>query len=98
MNCQIGDLAITVEAELPENIGKLVRIVGAEGFSSWSAFEEPLYLWLVEALGPEGPLVYDNGRGDRTCELRGLVPDIFLRPIRPRKVRANDVVRELANV
>jgi len=55
-------------------------------------------LWVVEALGPECPLVYDHGRGERTSELRGLVPDIFLRPIRPPKVRANDVVRELANV
>lgn len=98
MNCRIGDLAIAVEAELPENIGKLVRIVGKKGLSPWSNFEEPLHLWIVEALGPECPLVYDYGRGDRICELRGLVPDIFLRPIRPHKVSTDNTARELAHV
>jgi len=87
VNCQIGDLAITVDAELPENIGKIFRIVEAKGMSQWSGFEDPLFLWVVEALGPECPLVYDHGHGGRSTVLRGLVPDVFLRPIRPRRLR-----------
>jgi hypothetical protein len=31
MNCKIGDLAVTVASELPDNFGKLVKIVGAKG-------------------------------------------------------------------
>ena len=55
MNCKIGDLAITVTSELPENLGKLVKIVGAKGLSWWSDFPEPLFLWRVQSSGRRHP-------------------------------------------
>ena len=85
MNCKIGDLAITVTSELPENLGKLVKIVGAKGLSWWSDFPEPVFLWRVQALGTQTPLVYQFGSGPKQVVLEGHVPDYFLRPIRPPK-------------
>ena len=85
MNCKIGDLAITVTSELPENLGKLVKIVGVKGLSWWSDFPEPVFLWRVQALGPQTPLVYQFGSGPKQAVLEGHVPDHFLRPIRPPK-------------
>jgi hypothetical protein len=36
--CKMGDLAVTVEAELPINIGNVVRIVGVSGYEKWSGY------------------------------------------------------------
>ncbi len=85
LNCQVGDLAITVEAELTENIGKIVRVVAALGYQEWSCFVRPVFLWEVEALGPACPLCYQVGSGPITAKMLGEVPDMFLRPIRPPK-------------
>jgi hypothetical protein len=83
LNCQVGDLAITVEAELTENIGNIVRIVAAGGYREWSDFVQPVFVWRVEALGPECPLRYQIGSESIETAMTGEVPDMFLRPIRP---------------
>jgi len=31
LNCQLGDLAITVKCEIPENLGRIVRVVASNG-------------------------------------------------------------------
>ena len=85
LNCRVGDLAITVEAELTENIGNIVRIVAAGGYREWSDFVQPLFVWQVEALGPECPLHYQVGLAPIDAKMTGQVPDMFLRPIRPPK-------------
>lgn len=83
MNCKPGDLAITVKADLAENLGKIVRVVSYGGHVSWSGFREPTCLWRVSAAIKVCALVYQFSDGERVRVLSGLVPDVFLRPIRP---------------
>lgn len=92
LNCQVGDLAITVEAELTENIGNIVRIVAAGGYREWSYFVRPVFVWQVEALGQECPLHYQMGSAPIGTAMTGEVPDMFLRPIRPPKVLVEDLL------
>ena len=51
LNCSIGDLAITVKANLPANLGNIVRIIGSQGLQYWEGQDEPLYIWDVEIVG-----------------------------------------------
>jgi len=81
--CKIGDLAVTVEAELPINIGNVVKIVGASGYEKWSSYKTKVFVWKVEVASPERPLVYEYPGGSIEKVLVGCVPDHYLRPIRP---------------
>ncbi len=42
LNCSIGDLAITVKANLPANLGNIVRIIGSQGLQEWHGHDEPI--------------------------------------------------------
>ena len=95
LNCQVGDLAITVDAELTENIGKIVRIGAAVGYREWSCFVRPVFLWEVEALGPECPLRYQVGSGPVTAKMVGEVSDMFLKPIRPPTMATKPLVKQV---
>jgi hypothetical protein len=81
--CKLGDLAVTVNAELPINIGNIVKIVGVSGYEKWSSYRTKIFLWKVEVASPNRPLVYENPDGTIEKLLTGRVPDHFLRPIRP---------------
>ena len=81
--CKMGDLAVTVEAELPINIGNVVRIIGASGYEKWSSYKTKIFLWKVEVASPDRPLIYEYPGGSTEKLLTGYVPDHFLRPIRP---------------
>jgi hypothetical protein len=80
LRCKVGDIAVTVQCELPENLGKIVRIVKYRGLKKWARFDRPLHLWLVEVVG-ESRLTYQYPSGRTRRRLKGLEPDIFLRPI-----------------
>ena len=82
LNCRLGDLAVTVRAEIPENVGNIVRIVGCHGEDKWWGFDAPTHLWEVEVV-EGGRLVYEYDDGTREYETRGLAPDAFLKPIAP---------------
>ena len=82
LNCRLGDLAVTVRAEIPENLGNIVRIVGYHGKSTWYGFKDPIHLWEIE-VAEGGCLVYEYDDGTREYETRGLAPDAFLKPIAP---------------
>ncbi len=58
LNCSIGDLAITVKANLPANLGNIVRIIGSQGLQEWVGQDEPLYTWDVEVVGEDRYLHY----------------------------------------
>jgi len=63
LNCRLGDISITFKAAIPENIGKIVRIVGWHGDDRWWGFDEHTHLWEIEAF--EGCYLtyeYENGR------------------------------------
>ena len=86
--CKVGDLAVTVEAELPINLGNVVKIVGVSGYQNWSTFGSKIFLWKVEVASSERPLVYENPDGSTERALSGRVPDHYLRPIRPDELES----------
>jgi hypothetical protein len=80
LNCRVGDLAVTVTAALPENVGKIVRVVGSHGMDTWWGFDQPTHLW--EVVTVEGTfLVYEDAWGVREFVQGGRVPDAFIRPL-----------------
>lgn len=84
LNCRLGDLAVTIKAELPENLGSIVRVVGFLGAKRWYGFKEPTPLWEVEVV-EGGRLTYEYDDGEREHTTKGQVPDAFLKPITPHK-------------
>jgi hypothetical protein len=80
--CKVGDLAVTVEAELPINLGNVVKIVSAVGYKRFSTYQR-IFLWNVEAASSDRPLVYEYPDGKLEDCLAGHIPDRYLRPIRP---------------
>lgn len=80
IRCRVGDLAITVNCEIPENLGRIVRVVSPVGFKNWQSMQD-VFVWNVEAISDTSLMVYmTDGVVSRTD--KGPVPDIFLRPIR----------------
>ncbi len=84
LNCEIGDLAITVNCKVPENLGSIVRVKSAIGIKQWGASEEALFSWDVEIATERGWLVYEYGGYPETAK-SGPVPDQYLRRISPPK-------------
>ena len=41
--CKIGDLAVTIDAELPINIGNVVKIIGVSGYEKWSSYKTKIF-------------------------------------------------------
>ena len=83
LNCRLGDLAVIVRAELPENIGTVVRIVENHGLAKWSGFRRKTHIWRVETAAGGGRLVYELENGSRRIALSGFAPDAYLKPIVP---------------
>lgn len=79
-NCSVGDLAITVNCQNPENRGNIVLILSAYGEQSWGNCE-PEFTWNCEIVS-SGWLVYDVDGYITTAKV-GLVPDSCLKPITP---------------
>lgn len=80
LNCRPGDLAVVISAELPENIGLIVEVVGP-----WRGRRLQLrgqgHVWKVRTAGQRKALTYrwSGGRKERRAE--GPVPDHRLRPV-----------------
>lgn len=84
LNCSVGDLAITVDSRLPENLGNIVRIVSADGFQEWPGFKGSLFTWNVEIASETGLLHYRFDQVLKTVK-SGPVPDRCLRRLTPPK-------------
>ena len=82
INCRVGDLAITVQAYNPDNIGKIVRIIRSKGIGPWPDLVGPQQIWEIESATPGVSLTYSI-LGMLYPEEVGEAPDCFLRPIRP---------------
>lgn len=82
LNCAVGDLAITVNCQIPQNLGNIVRIVSSGGFQEWQGFSQQLYTWNVEVATEGGALFYEVENGIETFT-SGPAPDIYLRRITP---------------
>ena len=82
LNCEVGDLAITVNCKLPENLGNIVRVKSAIGMKEWGESEEAMFSWDVEIATEHGWLTYDF-EGEIVTAKSGPVPDKYLRRITP---------------
>ena len=82
LNCAVGDLAITVNCKIPENLGNIVRIISSGGFQEWQGYSEPLYTWNVEVATEGGALFYEVEDGIEAYT-SGPAPDIYLRRLTP---------------
>ena len=90
--CQVGDLAIAVNAELPENQGCIVRVLAPLGMFEWSTFGL-VPMWLVEVVSLGRSLHYLTEGVMASYEV-GPVPDRCLRPITPPQVEERELVEE----
>jgi len=82
LNCAVGDLAITVNCQIPQNLGNIVRIVSSGGFQEWQGFSQLLYTWNVEVATEGGALFYEVENGIETFT-SGPAPDMYRRRITP---------------
>ena len=82
LNCAVGDLAITVNCKLPENLGNIVKIISSGGFQEWQGYSQPLYTWNVEVATEGGALFYEVEDGIESFT-SGPAPDIYLRRLTP---------------
>ena len=84
LNCSVGDLAITVFCNLPENQGNIVRIKSAVGPKGWGCTDDQLFTWECEVATKTGYLFYETD-GYLTSAKVGPVPDKYLRRLTPPK-------------
>jgi hypothetical protein len=84
LNCSVGDLAITVNCEVPANLGTIVQIKSAIGMKCWGPDNTELFSWQVEVATENGFLVYEYETHSDTVKA-GPVPDKCLRRITPPK-------------
>ncbi len=82
LNCSIGDLAITVKANLPANLGNIVRIIGSQGLQEWVGHPEPMHTWDVQIVG-EGRYLHYEYDGELVQAKEGPAPDQYLRRLTP---------------
>jgi hypothetical protein len=81
LNCKEGDLAITVKCDVPENLGRIVKVITFEGFKEWPHYPDSIPVWLVGVYSGNDGLAYQYPDGSIKKSKGGLVPDCFLRPI-----------------
>lgn len=81
LNCRLGDLAITVKCDIPDNLGRIVRVIDSHGIEDWTG-HGPLHTWEVETLSEADSLTYII-KGRLSFKRQGPVPDAFLRPLHP---------------
>lgn len=84
LNCEVGDLAITVKCDVPANLGTIVQIKAAGGMKRWGPAKAEMFSWEVEVATEHGFLVYEYETHSETVK-SGLVPDQCLRRITPPK-------------
>lgn len=82
LNCAVGDLAITVKANLPANLGNIVRIIASQGLQEWEGHDEPIHTRDVQIVGEDRYLHYEFD-GELVATKEGPVPDQNLRRLTP---------------
>jgi hypothetical protein len=82
LNCKIGDLAIVVKADVPQNLGHIVEVVGLPTHRS-PDLSRYGHVWRVRTAGRRPTLHYlyqkEGGRIRKAAQ--GPVPDCCLRPL-----------------
>lgn len=82
LNCKVGDLAIVVATELPENLGQIVEVLGLQTGVPFSMTGRG-HMWQVRAISGRATLTYRfNEAVIRVVEhSEGPAPDRCLRPV-----------------
>jgi len=84
LNCEVGALAITVNAKFSTNLGKVVRIIDSYGLMAWPEMEEAVHVWKVEVASEDSFLHYFYPSKQRLDVVTsGPIPDCYLRRIIP---------------
>ena len=89
LNCNIGDLAITVKCHCPENLGSIVRIKKSKGLIAWPKEDGLIQIWEVEVATINGWLVYERNGMAETYKA-GPAPDAYLRRLTPSTFSLRD--------
>ena len=84
LNCNIGDLAITVKCHCSENLGSIVRIKKSKGLIAWAGEDALMQIWEVEIASSNGWLVYEQNGMVESYKV-GPAPDAYLRRLTPPK-------------
>lgn len=82
-NCKPGDLAIVVNALLPENIGQIVEVLGPQTNKPFH-LQGPGHVWQVRTVSGRKSLCYRIPKGGKERierRSKGPAPDCRLRPI-----------------
>lgn len=88
LNCEVGALAITVNAKFSGNIGKVVRVMDSLGMMPWPEMDGLVHVWRVE-VAAEGSLLhyfYPN-KHQLDVQSTGPIPDCYLRRIVPENMQ-----------
>ena len=88
LNCEVGALAITVNAKFSGNIGKVVRVIDSLGMMPWPEMDGLVHVWQVE-VAAEGSLLhyfYPN-KHQLDVQSTGPIPDCYLRRIVPENIQ-----------
>ena len=84
LNCEVGALAIIVNAKFSANLGKVVRIIDSYGLMPWPEMEEAVHVWKVEVASEGSFLHYFYPSKQQLDEvISGPIPDCYLRRIVP---------------
>ena len=78
LRCRPGDLAVVIDARLPSNLGRIVRIVAQHDGTGDLAYPPSVATWLVTSPCSMS-WVMD---GKRYRRKKGPVPDVQLQPLR----------------
>ena len=90
LRCRPGDLAVVINARLPSNLGRIVRVVAQHDGTGDLAYPPTVATWLVTSPCP----MYWVIDGKRFRRKKGPVPDAQLQPIRGEVLGA-DIANEL---
>ena len=84
LNCEVGALAITVNAKFSGNIGKVVRVIDSLGLMPWPEIDGLVHVWQVE-VAAEGSLLHYFYPKKHQLDVQsiGPIPDCFLRRLVP---------------
>ena len=84
LHCSVGDLAITVGCNYPENLGKIVHVLKPVGYQHWAHIDDLIFTWEVVVAGENSWLLYEVD-GALITKKAGFIPDVYLRRITPPK-------------
>ena len=94
-NCKVGDLAISVNTDLPENAGVIVEVLAVNvDDPAWSQACHPLCLVRAAGTRPLHLNRHDGRRWNREIVREAVVPDNRLLPITPPE-KDTEVHRDL---